>query len=356
MKKILYLAHIRLPTEKAHGAQIMKTCEALSEEGSQVELVVPGRKTHIAEDPFSYYGVKKNFTITTRKSPDLVSFGFLGFVFSALWFSEVAKWQKKFWSADVIYSRDAILLLQYILLGRRLVYEAHTKPTFISMLVARFSWKVIVISEGLRDVYVAKGINKNKIIVAHDAIDEKDFQKEYSKEDSRQWLGIPSNKQVALYVGRIDSNKGADTFAAASETLPEKILCVLVGSGPLKKDLQEKHPKALFLPETPYRELPRVLAAGDALVLPNSAQDENAARFTSPLKAFAYLAVGKLIVASNVPALRSILEEKAVFFEADSETDLGQKISENITKHYEKEPRYYTWQERARTILQALHV
>ena len=26
---ILYLAFIRLPTEKAHGAQIMKTCEAV---------------------------------------------------------------------------------------------------------------------------------------------------------------------------------------------------------------------------------------------------------------------------------------------------------------------------------------
>ena len=31
---ILYLANVRLPTEKAHGAQIMKTCEALAAAGA----------------------------------------------------------------------------------------------------------------------------------------------------------------------------------------------------------------------------------------------------------------------------------------------------------------------------------
>src|SRR3989344_48411 len=131
---LLYLAFIRLPTEKAHGVQIMKTCEALSEAGAEVELVVPGRKTHIAEDPFSYYGVKKNFTLTTLNAPDWVGkLGSFGFVFSALWFSEAARWRKSFWMADVIYSRDALVLFQYILLGRKLVYEAHTKPTVISI-------------------------------------------------------------------------------------------------------------------------------------------------------------------------------------------------------------------------------
>ena len=30
--KIIYIANIRLPTEKAHGIQIMKTCEALAKQ------------------------------------------------------------------------------------------------------------------------------------------------------------------------------------------------------------------------------------------------------------------------------------------------------------------------------------
>ncbi len=36
--KILYIANIRLPTEKAHGIQIMKMCEAFAHAGAEVEL------------------------------------------------------------------------------------------------------------------------------------------------------------------------------------------------------------------------------------------------------------------------------------------------------------------------------
>jgi hypothetical protein len=45
--KICYIAAIRLPTEKAHGLQIMKTCEAFAAAGHDVELVVSDRATPI---------------------------------------------------------------------------------------------------------------------------------------------------------------------------------------------------------------------------------------------------------------------------------------------------------------------
>ena len=114
--KILYLAFVRLPTERAHGLQIMKTCEAFAHAGAKVELVIPGRATAIAVDPFSYYAVKKSFALTSLATPDLVRWGRAGFIFSLFWFAEVAKWRKVFWRADIIYSRDALVLLQYRLL------------------------------------------------------------------------------------------------------------------------------------------------------------------------------------------------------------------------------------------------
>ena len=103
------------------------------------------------------------------------------------------------------------------------------------------------------------------------------LKKHFHRRNRVKWLGIPRDKKIALYVGRIDSAKGADTFAASSESVSEDTLCVLIGSGPLVADLQAKYAKALFLAETAYRDLPRVLAAADVLVLPNSAHDENAA-------------------------------------------------------------------------------
>ena len=61
--KILYIANARMPTEKAHGIQIMKTCEAFAELGHEVELILPWRFNPIKEDIFEYYNVKKNFKI-----------------------------------------------------------------------------------------------------------------------------------------------------------------------------------------------------------------------------------------------------------------------------------------------------
>lgn len=352
--KILYLAFIRLPTEKAHGVQIMKTCEAFADTGVDVELVVSGRKTHIKEDPLAYYDVRKNFTLTTLKTPDFVSCGPLGFALSSLWFSETAKWRRSFRLADILYSRDAFVLLQYSFLGRKLVYEAHTKPTFISIFVARRAYRLIVISEGLRDAYIQKGVVPAKITVTHDAVDPEPFKKHYDQKESRAWLGIPTDKKVALYVGRIDTAKGADTFAAASEYMPEDTLAVLIGSGPLTEALKKKYPKALFLPETPYRELPRVLAAADTLVLPNSAKDDDASLYTSPLKAFAYLASGKPIVASDVPALKEILKDNARFFKADNAKACAVTIQEKKAHTTVNQFDSYSWDERARHILAAL--
>ena len=51
--KLLYIADIRLPTEKAHGAQIMKTCEAFSLNGIDTELIIPWRFNYLKDDPLS---------------------------------------------------------------------------------------------------------------------------------------------------------------------------------------------------------------------------------------------------------------------------------------------------------------
>ncbi len=63
--KLIYVANIRLPTEKAYGVQIMKTCEAIARLGIDVRLIIPTRKSiaFAGVNPFEHYGVEKNFTI-----------------------------------------------------------------------------------------------------------------------------------------------------------------------------------------------------------------------------------------------------------------------------------------------------
>ena len=79
--KLLYIASIRLPTEKAHGIQIMKTCEAVSQIGVDISLFVPTffLFNQSKEDPFDYYGVKRLFEIKRFFSIRLIRLGPIGF-------------------------------------------------------------------------------------------------------------------------------------------------------------------------------------------------------------------------------------------------------------------------------------
>src|SRR4051812_11642098 len=55
--RILYLADIRFPLERANGIQSMETCHALASRGHDVTLVVRPDTIRPARDPFVFYGL-----------------------------------------------------------------------------------------------------------------------------------------------------------------------------------------------------------------------------------------------------------------------------------------------------------
>jgi glycosyltransferase involved in cell wall biosynthesis len=154
---------------------------------------------------------------------------------------------------------------------------------------------------------------------------------------------------VALYVGRIEVEKGAHAFAAASEYTDTRL--VLIGSGKERERLMREYPKAFYLPETKYRDIGEVLSMADVLVVPNSAQTKDASVYTSPLKAFAYLAAKKPIVATRVPALEAIFDTDVTYAVPDDPVSLAKAIDEATTVPT-RAP--YTWDARADAILSHL--
>ncbi len=360
--RIYYIADIRLPTEKAHGLQIMETCEAFARAGHEIELVVPSKHNTIAEDPFAYYGVATRFVVTTLRMPDLIRFGRVGFVLAQIWFSERARLQRAFWKADIIYSRDAFVLLQYLLLGRRLVYEGHTAPTHISRFVARRAYRVVCISRGLRDAYVAAGVRPEYIIVAPDGIDCEAFANPEPQAAARMRLGLPREGKIVMYIGRLDGWKGTQTLLDAAALLPTEVHIVMIGGEPDQvASLRSKYPGVSFLGYRPMKELPNNQAAADVLVLPNTATDETSALYTSPMKLFSYMASGRPIVASDLPSIREVLDEGAAYIVAP---DDAQALAHGIAKalcddgtrpaHAAELVQRYSWDARAQGILSAL--
>ncbi len=361
---ILYLANIRLPTEKAHGIQIMKTCEAFAQAGANVELVVPTRRTPITEDPFAYYGVARAFTLTRLREPDLVRFGSIGFLSSLLMFSEHARWLRRFWSADIIYSRDAFVLLQYLLLGRRLVFEAHAEPTLVSRFAARHAYRVVVISRALAAAYEAVGVPRAKIVVAPDAADVRLFDDVPPRAQARAALGLAPEAKIVVYTGHFYARKGADTLAQAAARVPEAQFIFVGGTvADVAKFRMQWGSQAniTIAGHVPQARALRYMRAADALVLPNSGRDNDSARFTSPMKLFEYMASGTPIIASDVPAIREVLEEQdATFFAPDDPAALAASIASVFVherdarekaKNAQQKAEGYTWDKRAKAIL-----
>jgi len=75
MKKIVYITNSRIPTEKAHGIQVMSMCMAFVEQGYDVDLLIPNRKNILTKDAFKFYGIEKSFRIKKLFTLDFVDYG-----------------------------------------------------------------------------------------------------------------------------------------------------------------------------------------------------------------------------------------------------------------------------------------
>lgn len=365
--KLIYLANIRLPTEKAHGVQIMKTCEAFSLNDIDTQLIVPWRFNRLKEDTFEYYNIRGKFKITKIPSLDLVRFGRVGFRIQSFSFSLFALFYLFFKKTDIIYSRDEAVLFCLLFLKKPIFWEVHANRYnyFVKSLIKRCAG-IVTITDGLKDFYVNKGALPNKIIVASDGIDLADFSNKFDKISVRKELGLPIDKKIVLYVGRLDGWKGVETFLDASKILPENIKAVIIGGEPQQVSrLKKEYEKVIFLGFLPYRELAKNQKAADVLIIPNTGKDEISARFTSPLKLFAYMASGRPIIASDLPSLREVLsDENACFFEADNPQSLASSIvnllndeekQDKISKQSLRDVIKYSWNCRAQKIISFIY-
>jgi glycosyltransferase involved in cell wall biosynthesis len=365
--RIAYIANIRLPTEKAHGAQIMKACEAFVRAGVELELVIPDRKTPIKEDAFSFYGVKTRFPIKRLSTPDTIGWGSFGFILQSVLFGIQASRYVAQKRAEAVYGRDEIPLAVIGLLTRqKLVWESHDgRWNMCARYLAKRAEKIVVVTKGAVGFYTAKGIPPSRLLVVPNGIDLEGFNSTESREEARRRLGLPLDKKIALYIGKLDGWKGTGTlFEAAKELPPDTAVAVIGGEEKRINELKEQYPHVLFLGARPYHELADNQAAADALILPNTGKDETSTRFTSPLKLFSYMASGKPIVASDLPSIREIVnEETAIFFEADNPGALAREIqgtlrdlpaAQEVAQRARREVEKYTWENRAAALIAAL--
>ncbi len=366
--KILYSASIRLPTEKAHGIQIMKMCEAFVCTGNEVSLFVPSfvfNKNN--ENVFEYYGVKPDFLIKRSFSIRLITLGPVGFFLETILFFISSIFKKDFWAADCVFSRDEMLVSLYSIFKKNVIWETHTGSyNLFAKIALKRSLRIVAISQGLKDFYVSKGVTANKILVAHDGVDLDEFSASISKSSARVILGLSDDKKIVMYVGRLDGWKGLSTFLEASKNFDEETLAVVIGGEESQiQKLKSQYQLVNFLGYKPYKDLPIYQKAADVLVIPNSGNGSISRLYTSPLKLFAHMMSGVPIVASDLPSLREILNENnAILVKPDDSEALYQGIQNVLEKRINadilarnalQDVQEYSWKIRAKKIIDFLN-
>lgn len=391
MPKLHYLSLMRLPTERAHGLQIMQNCEAFAAAGYDVTLWVSRRwntpQMRRISDPYAYYGVERNFRI--RRLPCLDFFPLfpaesvgarLAFYLLTLSYALVMFFALPFIRADVFYSRDELLLalLPWLKPKQSLAYEAHLFPSSrqgaaLQRTVCRGVGSVIAITPQLRDDLVAmRNAEAPRIISAHDGIRRARFETLLDTFEARRHVGWDESAFIVGYVGSlkmIGLDKGVGTLLAAVANV-EGAQLALVGGQPADALALKRQWTELGLPEerfihigrVPPGDVPLYLRACDVCAMPHPATTQFA-RYTSPLKLFEYMASARAIVASDLPGWSDVLRdgETALLVPPDDvaawaaaicalqrDAELRRKLSDNAR---EQVMANYTWSVRAKRIL-----
>ena len=335
-----YIANIRLPTEKAHGLQIMKMCEAFTKAGAETELIVPRRFNSLTQDPFVFYGVEPIFRMRKVPCLDMLRLPFwkaAGFFVESVSF--VLPVLLHFFSRHYacFYTRDLAFAALAPLARAPLFYEVHTVPAHVTAL-HRFAWRrakgIVAISNGIECELTRLGVPGDKSLVASDAVDLAAFRAAYSKTECRRELGLPLGGKLIVYTGHLYPWKGAHLLAEAAGMLLGGVGVYIVGG--TESDIRAFRAKyaAPNLHISGWQEprlIPLWLQAADLLVLPTSGKEAIGRVYTSPLKLFEYMASGTPIIAADVPAVREVLTpHDALFFSADNSASLARVVSKAL--------------------------
>jgi glycosyltransferase involved in cell wall biosynthesis len=331
---LLYLADIRLPLERANGLQTVSTCHALAARGHRVTLLVRPDTAAQAREPLAFYGLEPIDGLSIARVPVAGPAPLR----RAHYLAAAVRHSLAPPRPTVVFTRDlgvASLLARVPRAGRPpLVYESHgyaptvsaLMPTLHARAASASAAKLARLERRERRVWTsAEGYVTLTAAHAEELADRFGPRRaiavvpdgaRLAADRAFRWSGPRHDRPVVAYAGHLYPWKGVDTLIEALAQVPE-VDGRIVGGHPREGDLARLTALAAarglggriqFTGLLPPQDVAGAIAAADILVLPNTAT-EVSARYTSPLKLFEYLAAGRPIVASRLPALTEVLED-----------------------------------------------
>jgi glycosyltransferase involved in cell wall biosynthesis len=397
VERLVYITNERLPTEKAEGYHVCKSCEAFVQNGVKVLLLHPYRRQFDCalqeKSVFHYYNIPPAFNVRILPNWDVVPLSLviphklftpLSFTHALFWglFAALAARRER---AELYYTRDSAVAYWLGMLGLPMVYEAHAVPKRAQRwLLRRMANQpalklVVVLTRFIAQGFVEIGVPAEKITVLPEAVDLAHFTSLPPRDECRRHLGLPLGCPIIGYAGRFQTmgmEKGIPELVHAMASLPSfngkepLLLCV---GGPMEAvpaylELARHHGipehRLRFVNRVSNTEVPVWIRAFDVAVAPYPVT-EHYAYFMSPLKLFEYMAAGVPIVATNLPSIREVLRhgENAWLVEPGDPNVLAEGIwrvlrdstlNRGLAYRAQQAATKYTWEARASSILKYL--
>lgn len=320
--KMRVLYHHRTQGEEPESVHILGIVSALRQLGCDVDIVGPSPVRRTTTGP-SRLGRIKN------KMPRMgVELAQLLYNLKSIWDLARAAKAARY---DFIYERHALFnfagSIVSRLYGLPLVLEVNTPyaqawakyyglvlrrlATALENTVMRRADHVFTVTDAQRVILEQLGVQAARISVTHNAINPEEFDpRTHSPDALRRELGL--HGIVAGFVGTMNRWQGIQGYLDVVRRVVranENVSFLFVGTGEGRTQLvasleaEGLADKVAFAGRQPHATIPRFLAAMDIGLL----LDSNV--YGSPMKIFEYWAMGKAVIAPQVPPVLEIMRD-----------------------------------------------
>jgi glycosyltransferase involved in cell wall biosynthesis len=378
--KILLVAPTYLPARRANTLQVMKMAQAMKVLAHEVLVLVPDSGLSGAVDwgTLAYhYGLHQKFDVKWLPvNPGLRSYDY----------GYQAVRHFRGWGADILYTRLPQAAALASTLGLPTIFEVHDLPggfmgTWLwhRFLKGHGARRFVVITRSLKDAVtrkVARLPDSPFTVIAPDGVDLIRYEGIPEPLEARLSLqtghlpGLSISQFTVGYTGHLYPGRGGRLILDIASHLPE-ITFLLVGGEPdeirdLDHEVGSRHLHNVIITGfVSNTELPIFQAACDVLLMPYqrkvaASSGGDISHYLSPMKLFEYLACGRVILSSDLPVLREVLDDQnAILLPPDQveawvnaivaikDDPVRQKV---LTVQARKDSQRYTWEGRVASI------
>lgn len=383
------IANYRIPSDITPVIQTIRLCEGFAQAGHDVTLYYPDRtqgdealRSTTIKD---YYDIEHEFETKSYPCMELnVSdvargdYSLLSLItVSRATFTVPTAFRMRLKDADLHITRGVPMAALLVGLGLPTVVESYsgtfhrTSPDRVLLpIMDRFQSfrNVVVPTQAIAQAWQAQGVSAERTTVLPTAVDLSNYRDPKSKGEAKRALGLPTDRRLVVYTGKLIPARGSRIIAEACRNLDD-VQVVLVGGNDeqiaaMERYLDERGINNVQLVGwvRPAR-VPDYQWAADVLVSATKPGDFNPMEAV-PLKIVEYMAAGRPIVATNIQGVTEVLEDgrNAVLVPPDDVDAMAEGIrwvfehpgqSQELATRAAEDVSEWSWKDRAEDIVES---